>query len=85
MPHLADAAIALAVLAATAATTFTGHPAATADGGSRVAAIACAAIACGALTGPAAPARSRRPGGQRASPRRRSSSDGTSAATQAAC
>jgi signal transduction histidine kinase len=48
--HLADAAIALAVLAATAATTFTEHPAATASGGNRFAAVACAAIACAALT-----------------------------------
>jgi signal transduction histidine kinase len=48
-PHLADAAIALAVLAATAATTFTGHQPATAD--SRAVAVAAAVIACGALTG----------------------------------
>jgi signal transduction histidine kinase len=48
-PHLADAAIALAVLAATAATTFTGHQPATADG--RAVAVTAAVIACGALTG----------------------------------
>ena len=48
-PHLADAAIALVVLAATAATTFTGHQPATAGG--RVIAIAAAVIGCGALTG----------------------------------
>jgi signal transduction histidine kinase len=48
-PHLADAAIALAVLAATAATTFTGHQPATADG--RAVAATAAVIACGALTG----------------------------------
>jgi hypothetical protein len=48
-PHLADAAIALAVLAATAATTFTGQQPATADG--RAVAVATAVIACGALTG----------------------------------
>ena len=48
--HLADATIALAVLAATAATTFTEHPAATAAPGDRFVAIACAAIACAALT-----------------------------------
>jgi signal transduction histidine kinase len=48
-PHLADGAIALAVLAATAATTFTGHLPVTADG--RAVAIAAAVIACGALTG----------------------------------
>jgi signal transduction histidine kinase len=48
-PHLADAAIALAVLAATAATTFTGHQPATADG--RAVAVTAAVITCGALTG----------------------------------
>jgi signal transduction histidine kinase len=48
-PHLADAAIALAVLAATAATTFTGHQPSTADG--RAIAVAAAVTACGALTG----------------------------------
>ena len=48
-PHLADAAIALAVLAATAATTFAGHQPATADG--RAVAVTAAVIACGALTG----------------------------------
>jgi signal transduction histidine kinase len=48
-PHLADAAIALAVLAATAATTFTGHQPATANG--RAVAVTAAVIACGALTG----------------------------------
>jgi signal transduction histidine kinase len=48
-PHLADAAIALAVLAATAATTFTGHQPPTADG--RAVAVTAAVIACGALTG----------------------------------
>ena len=48
-PHLADAAIAVAVLAATAATTFTGHQPATADG--RAIAVTAAVIACGALTG----------------------------------
>jgi signal transduction histidine kinase len=48
-PHLADAAIALAVLAATAATTFTGHQAAIAGG--RAVAIAAAVLACGTLTG----------------------------------
>ena len=48
-PHLADVAIALAVLAATAATTFTGHQPATADG--RAVAVTAAVIACGALTG----------------------------------
>jgi signal transduction histidine kinase len=47
--HLADTVIALAVLAATAATTFTEQPAAAAAGGNRFAAIACAAIACAAL------------------------------------
>ena len=48
-PHLADAATALAVLAATAATTFTGHQPATAEG--RVVAVTAAAVACGALAG----------------------------------
>jgi signal transduction histidine kinase len=48
-PHLADAAIAVAVLAATAATTFTGHQPATAGG--RAIAVTAAVIACGALTG----------------------------------
>jgi signal transduction histidine kinase len=48
-PHLADAAIALAVLAATAATTFTGHQPATAEG--RAVAVTAAAVACGALAG----------------------------------
>jgi signal transduction histidine kinase len=48
-PHLADAAVALAVLAATAATTFTGHQPATPGG--RAVAVAAAVIACGALTG----------------------------------
>ncbi len=48
-PHLADAAAALAVLAATAATTFTGHQPATAD--RRAIAAAAAVLACGALTG----------------------------------
>ena len=48
-PHLADAAIALAVLAATAATTFAAHQPATADG--RAVAVTAAVIACGALTG----------------------------------
>ncbi len=48
-PHLADAAIALAVLAATAATTFTGHQPATAEG--RGVAVTAAAAACGALAG----------------------------------
>jgi signal transduction histidine kinase len=47
--HLADAVIALAVLAATAATTFTEPPAAIASGGNRFVAVACAAIACAAL------------------------------------
>jgi signal transduction histidine kinase len=45
--HLADGTIALAVFAATAATTFTGTRLAT--GGSLPVAIACAAIACAAL------------------------------------
>jgi len=48
-PHLADAAIALAVLAATAATTLAGHQAAGAGG--RAVAAAAAAAACGALAG----------------------------------
>jgi signal transduction histidine kinase len=48
-PHLADAAIALAVLAATAATRFTGDQTATAGG--RAIAIVAAVLACGALTG----------------------------------
>ena len=48
-PHLADAATALAVLAATAATTFTGHEPATAEG--RVVAVTAAAVACGSLAG----------------------------------
>jgi len=48
-PHLADAAIAVAVLAATAATTFMGNQPARADG--RAVAITAAVIACGALTG----------------------------------
>jgi signal transduction histidine kinase len=48
-PHLADAAIAVAVLAATAATTFMGSQPARADG--RAVAITAAVIACGALTG----------------------------------
>jgi len=48
-PHLADAAIALVVLAATAATTFTGNQPATAA--ERASAIAAAVLACGALTG----------------------------------
>ena len=48
-PHQSDAAIALAVLAATAATTVTGHEPATAGG--RAVAAAAAVIACGALTG----------------------------------
>jgi signal transduction histidine kinase len=48
-PHLADAAIALAVLAATAATTFTGHEPGTANG--RTIAVTAAVLACGALTG----------------------------------
>ncbi len=48
-PHLADAAIALAVLAATAATTFAGHQPATAEG--RAVAVTAAAVACGALAG----------------------------------
>jgi signal transduction histidine kinase len=48
-PHLADGAIALAVLAATSATTFTGNQPTTADG--HAVAIAAAVIACGALTG----------------------------------
>ena len=48
-PHLADAAIALAVLAAAAPITFTGqHQPAT--GGDRVFALTAAVIACGALT-----------------------------------
>jgi signal transduction histidine kinase len=45
--HLADATIALAVLAATAATTLTERP--PAAGGNRLAAVACAAVACAAL------------------------------------
>ena len=48
-PHSADAAIALAVLAATAATTFTEDRAATAGG--RAIAIAAVVAACGALIG----------------------------------
>jgi signal transduction histidine kinase len=48
-PHLADAAVALAVLAATAATTFTGRQPATADG--RAVAFGAAVAACAALTG----------------------------------
>jgi signal transduction histidine kinase len=48
-PHLADAAIALAVLAATAATTLTGHQPTAAD--RRASAIVAAVLACGALTG----------------------------------
>jgi len=46
-PHLADAAIAAAVFAATAATTFTGHTAVTSGG--LPAAVAAAVIACGAV------------------------------------
>jgi signal transduction histidine kinase len=48
-PHTADAAIALAVMAATAATMFTGDQTATAGG--RAVAVAAALVACGALTG----------------------------------
>jgi signal transduction histidine kinase len=47
-PHLADAAIAVALLGATAATTVTAHPVAGTGGPG---AAAAAAIACGALTG----------------------------------
>jgi signal transduction histidine kinase len=47
-PHLADAAIALAVLAATAATTFTGRRPGTAGG---AIALAAAVIACAVITG----------------------------------
>jgi signal transduction histidine kinase len=45
--HLADATIAVTVLAATMATTFTGQP--MTGAGSRAVALGCAAIACGAL------------------------------------
>lgn len=48
-PHLADAAIAVAVLAATAATTVTGHSAVRA--GDFAVAVAAAVIACGAVAG----------------------------------
>ena len=48
-PHLADAAIAVAVLAATAATSFTAHPSATGRDGTVAA--AAAVIACAALGG----------------------------------
>jgi signal transduction histidine kinase len=46
-PHLADAAISVAVLGATAATAFTAHPAVT--GGDLTAAVTAAVIACAAL------------------------------------
>jgi signal transduction histidine kinase len=45
--HLADATIALTVLAATTATTFTGQQ--TAGTGNQAVALACATVACGAL------------------------------------
>ena len=48
-PHLADAAIAVAVLAATATTTLTAHPSATGRDGTVAA--AAAVIACAALGG----------------------------------
>jgi signal transduction histidine kinase len=47
--HLADATIALAVFAATAVTTFAGHP--TPTMGSRPTALVAAAVGCGVLAG----------------------------------